>query len=111
MLTTTTSSGTLLYISPQQLDGERLSPLDDIYSVGATLYELLTRKPPFFSGGIERQIREKPSIPMMIRRQDLGITSTVQIPEASGTNYRCLFGKGSSRSPAERERPCIKISR
>src|SRR5438093_1030635 len=50
------TSGTLVYMSPQQLDGDKASHLDDIYSVGATLYELLTGKPPFYSGGIERQI-------------------------------------------------------
>lgn len=32
-------SGTLVYMSPQQLKGERGSHLDDIYSLGATLYD------------------------------------------------------------------------
>jgi serine/threonine protein kinase len=36
------TSGTLVYMSPQQLDGERGTHLDDIYSLGATTYELLT---------------------------------------------------------------------
>jgi len=40
-------SGTLAYMSPQQLEGERGTHLDDIYSLGATVYELLTSKPPF----------------------------------------------------------------
>src|SRR5262249_11800479 len=40
------SSGTLVYMSPQQLDGEHGTHLDDIYSLGATLYDLLTSKPP-----------------------------------------------------------------
>jgi serine/threonine protein kinase len=54
MLTKTRhTSGTLLYMSPQQLDGERTSPLDDVYSVGAVLYELLTSKPPFYRGQID----------------------------------------------------------
>src|ERR1700719_4421088 len=38
-------SGTLVYMSPQQLDGDRGDHLDDIYSFGATFYELLTSKP------------------------------------------------------------------
>jgi serine/threonine protein kinase/formylglycine-generating enzyme required for sulfatase activity len=39
--------GTLLYSSPQQLRGEAPRFTDDIYSLGATLYELLTGTPPF----------------------------------------------------------------
>jgi len=74
-------SGTLLYMSPQQLDGDRPSAADDIYSVGATIYELLTSKPPFYSGGVERQIHEKVPPPMSVRREDLGIASSVSIPK------------------------------
>jgi|SRR6516165_2450593 serine/threonine protein kinase len=60
-------------MSPQQLDGERGTPLDDIYSVGASIYELLTSKPPFCSGNIDRQVREKVPPPMTQRRQELEI--------------------------------------
>jgi serine/threonine protein kinase/molybdenum-dependent DNA-binding transcriptional regulator ModE len=74
-------SGTLLYMSPQQLDGDRPSAADDIYSVGATIYELLTSKPPFYSGGVERQIHEKVPPPMSARREDLGIAASVSIPK------------------------------
>jgi len=31
-------SGTLSYMSPQQLEGERGTHLDDIYSLGASVY-------------------------------------------------------------------------
>jgi serine/threonine protein kinase len=60
-------------MSPQQLDGERGTHLDDIYSLGATIYELLTSKPPFYSGNIDRQIREKIPPPMTARRKELDI--------------------------------------
>src|SRR5216117_1717336 len=52
-------SGTLIYMSPQQLNGEHCTHLDDIYSLGASIYELLTSKPPFYSGNIDRQICER----------------------------------------------------
>src|SRR5207253_5957299 len=66
-------SGTLVYMSPQQLDGERGTHLDDIYSLGATLYDLLTSKPPFYSGNIDRQIHERSAPSMTERRRDLNI--------------------------------------
>jgi serine/threonine protein kinase len=66
-------SGTLLYMSPQQLVGERSNHLDDVYSLGASIYELLTSKPPFYSGNIELQTRTKIPISMTERRKDLEI--------------------------------------
>lgn len=66
-------SGTLLYMSPQQLEGERGSHLDDVYSLGASVYELITSKPPFYFGNIDRQIREKMPARMTDRRRELEI--------------------------------------
>ncbi len=58
-LTGHASSGTLPYMSPQQLDGEPPSANDDVYGLGATVFELLTGTPPFFRGRLEDQIRSK----------------------------------------------------
>ena len=44
------TSGTLNYMSPQQMDGDTPRPTDDIYALGCTLYELLTSRPPFYTG-------------------------------------------------------------
>jgi serine/threonine protein kinase/tetratricopeptide (TPR) repeat protein len=66
-------SGTLAYMSPQQLEGERGTHLDDIYSLGVSVYELLTSKPPFYAGNIDRQIREKIPPSMTERRKEFEI--------------------------------------
>lgn len=39
--------GTLLFSPPEQIRGERVDPQTDLYSVAATLYFLLTGRPPF----------------------------------------------------------------
>ena len=74
------SSGSPPYVSPQQWDGERPTPLDDIYSLGATLYELLTSKPPLLGVIDWQQVHHKVAPPMWQRRVDLGISDAESIP-------------------------------
>jgi len=61
------------YLSPQQNNGEPASFLDDIYSFGATIYELLTSKPPFHTGDIALQVAQKIPPPMVHRRKELRV--------------------------------------
>ncbi len=49
-------SGTLAYMSPNQINGERPQTSDDIYSVGATLHALLVSAPPFAHGRLVHHI-------------------------------------------------------
>lgn len=51
-------AGTDWYMSPQQWTGEPPAVADDIYSIGATIYELLTGKPPFYEGDVFQQLHE-----------------------------------------------------
>ncbi len=107
MLTKTRhTSGTLLYMSPQQLDGERTSPLDDVYSVGAVLYELLTSKPPFYRGQIDHQIRTKPVVPIAERRSELGIDAPPVPPAWERTVAACL-----AKNPSDRPQSAQEIAR
>src|SRR5213593_3494041 len=91
-------SGTLIYMSPQQLNGERCTHLDDIYSLGASIYELLTSKPPFYSGNIDRQICERVAPSMTERRKELDIEPALVPPVWEDTVAACL-AKDPSRRP------------
>jgi formylglycine-generating enzyme required for sulfatase activity len=73
-------AGTLVYMSPQQLMGYPPSVSDDVYALGATIYELLTGKPPFFRGSIERQIESVVPPSMGERRAELEIGGAEAVP-------------------------------
>ena len=59
------SSGTLLYMSPEQLNGESPKPAQDVYSFAAMVYECLKGEPPFYRGAIEDQIKNKVPEPLV----------------------------------------------
>ena len=71
------TSGTILYMSPQQMEGDVPRATDDIYALGATLYELLTGKPPFYTGNIMHQVRNISPRPMQERLTELEFTNDV----------------------------------
>src|SRR6266404_1789040 len=98
------TSGTLVYMSPQQLDGAKASHLDDIYSFGATFYELLTSKPPFYSGNIDRQVHERIPPPMNNRRVELEIEGEPIDPLWEQVVAACL-----QKEPARRPQSALEI--
>ena len=91
-------SGTLVYMSPQQLSGDRSTHFDDIYSLGATIYDLLTSKPPFYSGNIDRQICERVAPSMTERRKEFNIEPAF-IPQLWEKLVAACLTKDPSRRP------------
>ncbi len=60
-LTGELTCGTLMYVSPEQLMGDTLDARSDLYSLAASIYELLAGTPPFSRGSIITQIQLKPA--------------------------------------------------
>jgi serine/threonine protein kinase len=85
------TSGTLVYMSPEQLMGEQCDSRSDLYSLAASLYELLSGKPPFHTGSIQTQIQFKPASP---------------IADCSETVNAALL-KGLAKEPEGRQTKCV----
>ncbi len=77
------TSGTLGYMSPQQVKGGVPCVADDIYSLGATLYELLCGFPPFCENDIAYQVCNVLPAPLDERLADLELENDVPPPVAA----------------------------
>lgn len=86
------SSGTLMYMSPEQLNGESPRPAQDVYSFAAMVYECLAGDPPFRRGAIEDQIKNKAPDPLPA---DISIASAVMA--------------GLAKSPHDRPGSCVEV--
>jgi eukaryotic-like serine/threonine-protein kinase len=85
--------GTRSYMSPEQIRGDFLDGRADIYSYGATLFELTTHRPPFRAGTqqelLQKHILEKPVPPNSLMPE---LTK-----EFSDLVLRCLAKKREDR--------------
>ena len=65
--------GTPLYMSPEQVNGDKVDQRSDIYSFGVTCYHLLAKHPPFQGDAMSvavKHLTEEPE-PLIQRRPDL----------------------------------------
>jgi hypothetical protein len=92
-------------MSPQQLDGQLPQVTDDIYSLGSTLYELLTSRAPFFTGDIPHQVRSLPPQPIEKRLAQLRINNSIP-PSVGSAIMACL-----AKEPEKRPQSAAAIAR
>ena len=99
------SSGTLLYMSPEQLNGDPPKKEQDVYSFAAMAYECLKGDPPFVRGAIEDQIKNKipeplPNSPSKIEGVAEGRGSMTIAPSVMA---------GLAKKPEDRPKSCMAV--
>ena len=95
-LTGKTGGGTINFMSPQQADGRPPQVTDDIYSLGATLYDLLTSTPPFYTGDIAYQVRHVRPDDLRQRLLDLELENKIP-SDVSALVMACLAKEPEQR--------------
>lgn len=66
--------GTPAYMSPEQAEGKKLSPPSDLFSLGATIYEMTCQESPFMGENFAESIRHvlhKSPAPLLKKRADI----------------------------------------
>lgn len=93
--------GTVLYMSPEQIKAEEPTRQSDIYSIGVTLYEMLTGKAPF-DYGTEYEIMEAHLKKMPTR---VSVTLNSIPPEVDK-----IVSKAMEKIPQKRYNDCAEFS-
>jgi serine/threonine protein kinase len=93
------TGGTLRYIAPEQFAGH-VDVRSDIYSLGVTLFELLTRTPAF-------QARDRQSLVTSIRQASLPWPRTLnpKIPR----DLEAIIRKAAAKEPASRYASAVEL--
>lgn len=86
------SSGTLLYMSPEQLNGASPKAPQDVYSFAVMAYECLNGEPPFVRGQIDRQI-----------------LSSIPPPLPKGIGIAANVMKGLAKKAEDRPSTCVGV--
>jgi len=86
MVWDTTAQTTILYMAPEQLQGKQIGVQADLYSVAATMYDLLNGKPPFYFGDVYTQILREEAKPI----------------EGLPADLNQILLKGLAKDPAQR---------
>ena len=108
------SSGTLMYMSPEQNNGDEPTPAQDVYSFAAMAYECLAGKPPFTRGNIEYQIMNTAPAPLTGKAAILAagvMSGLAKKPEGRPTACTAVLeGDGFSRKERKERKETGEVS-
>jgi serine/threonine protein kinase len=99
-------SNALPYRSPQRVTGNEPGVADDLYSVGVTIFELLTGKLPFYAGDVGPRMNGAVLPSMTERRAELGIKGEVIPKHWEETVVACL-----ARDPLHRPQSAAELQK
>ena len=85
--------GTPAFMSPEQTQGEALGPSTDIYSLGATLYALITGQPPYEGSTLAG---------LITNQSDCGVRAVRRLNAAVPRDLETITLKCLEREPARR---------
>ena len=95
--------GTPSFMSPEQLEGRNVTGHSDLFSLGVSLFQLLTGQLPFTADsmtGLMQQIAEVPHPPLRAYRPDLPDCVEVIIDRALAKNPDARFDSGAQMAAA-----------
>ena len=95
--------GTPSFMSPEQLEGRTVTGHSDLFSLGVSLFQLLTGQLPFTADsmtGLMQQIAEAPHPPLRAYRPDLPACVESVIDRALAKNPDARFDSGAQMAAA-----------
>ena len=95
--------GTPSFMSPEQLEGRTVTGHSDLFSLGVSLFQLLTGQLPFTADsmtGLMQQIAEAPHPPLRAFRPDLPACVESAIDRALAKNPEARFDSGAQMAAA-----------
>lgn len=99
---TGTQVGTVYYMSPEQVEGKPVSHLSDIYSIGVTMYQLLTMVNPYKNCTTEFEIYKK------ITGDKL--PDVTELNPALSDSMVKIIHKATAKDPKDRFQSCQEFS-
>jgi serine/threonine-protein kinase len=95
--------GTPSFMSPEQLEGRTVTGHSDLFSLGVSLFQLLTGQLPFSADsmtGLMQKIAESPHPPLRAFRPDLPVCVEALIDRALAKTPEARFDSGAQMAVA-----------